>query len=83
VKKLAGYGHDDHPADDPEKAQLAWSVVALDDCDECGDLRIELTLEEVGAPGAGLVAHLSPDTARRLRALLAMALEEIGEQPDG
>jgi hypothetical protein len=82
VKKLAGYGHDDHPADDPEKAQLAWSVVALDDCDECGDLRIELTLEEVGAPGAGLVAHLSPDTARRLRALLAMALEEIGEQPD-
>ncbi len=83
MKKLAGYGHDDHPADDPEKAQLAWSVVALDDCDECGDLRIELTLEEVGAPGAGLVAHLSPDTARRLRALLAMALEEIGEQPDG
>lgn len=82
MKKLAGYGHDDHPADDPEKAQLAWSVVALDDCDECGDLRIELTLEEVGAPGAGLVAHLSPDTARRLRALLAMALEEIGEQPD-
>jgi hypothetical protein len=82
VKKLAGYGHDDHPADDPEKAQLAWSVVALDDCDECGDLRIELTLEEVGAPGAGLVAHLSPDTARRLRALLAMALKEIGEKAD-
>ena len=51
----------------PEKAQLAWSVVALDDCDECGDLRVELTLEEAGRPGAGLVAHLSPSTARRLR----------------
>jgi hypothetical protein len=82
VKKLAGYGHDDHPADDPEKTQLAWSVVALDDCEECGDLRIELTLEEVGGPGAGLAAHLSPETARRLRALLAMALKEIGEKAD-
>lgn len=82
VKKLAGYGHDDHPDDDPEKAQLAWSVVALDDCDECGDLRIELTLEEAGRPGGGLIAHLSPPSARRLRALLATALSDIGEQPD-
>jgi len=82
MKKLAGYGQDDHPADDPEKARLAWSVVTMDDCDECGDLRIELTLEETGRAGAGLVAHLSPATARRLRALLANALKEIGEKPD-
>jgi hypothetical protein len=82
VKKLAGYGLDDHPPDDPEKAQTAWAVAALDDCDPCRELRIELTLEEAGRAGAGLVAHLSPSTARRLRALLAVALTEIGEAPD-
>jgi hypothetical protein len=81
VKKLADYGRDDHPEDDPERAQVAWSVVALDDCDPCDDLRVELTLEEVGRPGAGLVAHLSPDTARRLVRALSSALREIGESP--
>ena len=25
VKKLADYGNDDHPPDDPERAQLAWA----------------------------------------------------------
>jgi hypothetical protein len=79
MKKLADYGLDDHPADDPDRAQVAWAVAALDDCDECGDLRIELTVEEAGKPGAGLVGHLSPDTARRLRAALATALKEMGE----
>jgi hypothetical protein len=79
MKKQADYGTDDHPAGDPERAQMAWAVAAMDDCDECGDLRIELTVEEVGNPGAGLVGHLSPDTARRLRAALARALTEIGE----
>ncbi len=82
VKKLAGYGLDDHPADDDDKAQTAWSVAVLDDCDACEEPRIELTVEEAGRPGAGLVAHLSPSTARRLRALLAAALKEIGEPPD-
>ncbi len=79
MKKLADYGLDDHPADDAERAQLAWAVAMLDDCDECDDLRVELTLEEAGSPGAGMVAHLSPETARRLRAALALALREIGE----
>jgi hypothetical protein len=79
VKKLADYGRDDHPADDAERAQVAWSVAAMDDCDECGDLRVELTVEEVGRPGAGLVAHLAPASARQLRAALATALREIGE----
>jgi hypothetical protein len=82
VKKLAGYGLDDHPTDDPDKAQLAWAVAALDDCDACGDLRIEVTLEEAGRPGTGLVAHLAPATARQLRSLLATALRDIGEPPD-
>ena len=82
MKKLADYGRDDHPEDDDEKAQLAWSVVAMDDCDECNDLRVELTVEEAGNPGAGLVAHLAPASARQLRAALALALREIGEPTD-
>jgi hypothetical protein len=79
VKKLADYGRDDHPADDPERAQVAWAVAALDDCDACNDLRVELTVEEVGRPGAGLVAHLSPETARRLAHAIETALRDIGE----
>jgi hypothetical protein len=82
VKKLADYGRDDHPAEDPERAQVAWAVAALDDCDECDDLRIELTVEEVGRPGTGLVAHLAPATARKLRSALTLALREIGEDAE-
>jgi hypothetical protein len=81
MKKLADYGIDDHPPDDPERAQIAWIVAAMDDCDECGDVRVELTVEEVGKQGAGFVGHLSPDSARRLRAALATALTEMGEAP--
>ncbi len=83
MKKLADYGADDHPAGDAERAQAAWAVALFDDCEACDDLRVELTLEEAGAPGRGVVAHLSPDTARRLRAALATALREMGESPDG
>jgi hypothetical protein len=79
MKKLAGYGHDDHPEDDDERVRLAWAVAAMDDCDACGDVRIELTLEEVDKPGTGLVAHLAPDSARALRAALVTALRETGE----
>ncbi len=79
MKKLADYGTDDHPADDPERVQAAWAVAILDDCEACDDLRVELTLEEAGAAGRGVVAHLAPDTARRLRAALATALREVGE----
>ena len=83
MKKLADYGTDDHPPDDPERAQAAWSVVLLDDCDGCEDLRVELTLEEAGRAGRGVVAHLAPTTARRLRAALATALRDMGEAIDG
>jgi hypothetical protein len=82
MKKLVEYGRDDHPDDDDERAQLAWAVAAMDDCDECADLRIELTVEEAGRPGAGLVAHLAPATARQLRGALGRALQEIGEALD-
>lgn len=50
-----------------------------DDCEGCGDLRVVLTLEEVGRAGQGVVAHLAPPTARRLRGALAAALAELGE----
>lgn len=79
MKRLADYGRDDHPGDDPERAQVAWAVVLFDDCDACGDLRVELTLEAASRPGTGVVAHLAPSTARRLRAALASALRDMGE----
>lgn len=81
MKKLADYGVDDHPPGDPERVQITWIVAALDDCLECEDPRVELTVEEVGNQGGGLVGHLSPDSARRLRAALALALREMGEDP--
>lgn len=79
VKKLADYGRDDHPSGDPERAQVAWSVAAFDDCDSCDEVRVELTVEEVGRPGTGLVAHLSPSTAKQLVRAINTALREIGE----
>jgi hypothetical protein len=72
---------DDHPADDDERPPVSWAVAVSDDCDACGmgELRVVLTLEESGRAGLGLVAHLSPDSARRLRVALSSALREIGE----
>jgi hypothetical protein len=81
MKKLADYGTDDHPPDDPERVRISWIVVAMDDCTECEDVRVELTVEEEGKNGAGLVGHLAPDSARKLRAALATALREMGEEP--
>jgi hypothetical protein len=82
VKKLVDHGLDDHPEGDDERPPVAWAVAVLDDCDGCDDLRVELTVEEVGRPGTGLVGHLSPATARRLRTALGSALRDIGEDPD-
>jgi hypothetical protein len=80
VKKLIEYGRDDHPEEeDGEKAQSAWAVAIMDDCPDCADVRVELTLEEVGRPGYGQIAHLSTGGARRLRAALGQALRELGE----
>lgn len=74
---------DDHPADDDERPPASWAVALSDDCDACGmgELRVVLTMEEVGRPGYGIVAHLAPDTTRRLRRALADALRELGEDP--
>jgi hypothetical protein len=72
---------DDHPDGDPERPPASWAVALSDDCEACGDgeLRVVLTVEESGRAGIGMVAHLAPATARRLRAALAAALAEIGE----
>jgi hypothetical protein len=72
---------DDHPADDEERPPVSWAVALTDDCDACGEgeLRVVLTLEESGRAGLGIIAHLAPDTARRLRAAIAAALREAGE----
>jgi hypothetical protein len=40
-----------------------------------------LTVEEAGRAGYGVIAHLAPDGARRLRVALADALKEVGEDP--
>jgi len=79
VKKSIDYAFDDHPDDDEERPRAAWSVAVLDDCEGCDDLRVELTLEDEGGSGTGVTAHLAPATARRLRAALAAALREVGE----
>ena len=82
MKKLVGQGFDDHADGDLDRARPSWALSVLEDCDVCGDARVELVIEEVGRPGAGLSAHLAPPTARRLRVDLARALREIGEPAD-
>ena len=73
---------DDHPPGDEDKPPSSWMVGLTDDCEACdGDLRIVLTVEDIGHAGSGVVAHLAPATARRLRIALADALRELGEDP--
>jgi hypothetical protein len=80
---------DDHPAsesdmppgwEDLDLQQVSWAVAISDDYDDASP-RVVLTTEEVGRPGTGLVTHLAPGTARRLRRALRDALVEIGEDP--
>jgi hypothetical protein len=76
---------DDHPAEPEElppgaddAALLSWAVAISDDYDDATP-RVVLTVEEVGRPGTGLVAHLGAEQVRRLRAALHDALREVGE----
>jgi hypothetical protein len=78
---------DDQPltaADLPDGAEdamlVSWAVAISDDYDDA-EPRVVLTVEELGKPGAGLIAHLSPDHVRRLRVALGDALREIGADP--
>jgi len=71
---------EDLPPSDDDVQRLSWAVAISDDYDDA-EPRVVLTVEEVGKAGAGLVAHLSPTIARRLRVALRDALREIGEDP--
>lgn len=78
---------DDYPMSDgdlPEGAEdatrVSWAVAISDDYDDA-EPRVVLTVEEVGSPGEGLIAHMTGDHARRLRLALRDALREIGEDP--
>jgi hypothetical protein len=68
------------PGEDGEFQRVSWAVAVSDDYDDA-EPRVVLTTEEVGRAGAGLVAHLRPDVARRLRVALRDALRELGEDP--
>jgi hypothetical protein len=70
----------DRPAGDEDAARLSWAISISDDYDDA-EPRVVLTVEEVGLPGEGLVAHLPPHLARRLRGAIHDALKEIGEDP--
>jgi len=77
---------DDYPATsadippglEDDLAPVSWAIAISDDYDDATP-RVVLTVEEVGRAGAGLVTHLSPAIARRLRVAIADALKEIGE----
>lgn len=70
----------DLPPGDEDAQQLSWAVAISDDYDDA-EPRVVLTVELVGAPGEGLIAHLTPDHVRRLRLALRDAMREIGEDP--
>ena len=80
MRRSIDFSLDDHEEDD-DRAQAAWSVILHDDCDGCGDIRIEILIEDMGNAGAGHSAHLTPDSARRVRAAIAAALHEMGADP--
>jgi hypothetical protein len=70
------------PEGDDDLAAISWAVAISDDYDDA-EPRVVLTVEEVGQAGRGLVAHLPPAIARRLRVALRDALREVGEEPGG
>lgn len=70
----------DIPPGVDDAVAMSWAVAISDDYDDA-EPRIVLTVEEVGRAGAGVVAHLEPSSARRLRIAVRDALREIGEDP--
>lgn len=75
------FSEDDLPpdADELDIQRVSWGVAISDDYEDA-EPRVVLTVEEVGNAGAGLIAHLSPAVARRLRLALRDALAEAGEE---
>ena len=68
----------DLPTGADDVAELSWAVAVCDDYDDANP-HVVVTVEPLGRPGEGLVAHLSPDHTRRLLRALTDALREIGE----
>ena len=66
--------------DEDELTAISWGVAISDDYEDA-EPRVVLTVEEVGRAGYGMVGHLNPTIARRLRVALRDALREIGEDP--
>jgi hypothetical protein len=77
MKKSIDFALDDHP-DGKELPGTAWAIAITDDCEGCADLRVVVTVEDRGAHGTGIAAHLSPASTRRLQAALDAALKELG-----
>jgi hypothetical protein len=80
---------DDHPfdpaadpvvAEDPDLQPVSWAIAISDDYDDT-EPRVVLTVDEIGRPGEGLVAHLLPTDARRIRVAIRDGLREVGEDP--
>ena len=69
---------EDLPQGLDDATPVSWGIAVCDDYDDANP-RVVLTVEEIGGAGAGLVAHLNPEHARRLRGALHDALREIGE----
>jgi hypothetical protein len=69
---------DDGSGDGDDLAPVNWALAICDDYEDATP-RLQLTVEEVGGAGTGLVAHLDAAAARRLRLALRSALREIGE----
>ena len=67
--------------EEDELTPISWAVAISDDYDDA-EPRVVLTVEEVGRPAEGLMTHLTPAVARRLRAAIHDALREVGEEPD-
>jgi hypothetical protein len=80
MRRSIADARDDHPEGDEERPPVSWAVALSDDCEGCGEgePRVVLTLEEIGRAGTGVVAHLAPASARRLRTALTDALRELG-----
>jgi hypothetical protein len=75
------FGPDDLPqGEDEDITALSWAVGISDDYEDT-EPRVVLTVEEVGKAGAGLVFHMLPEHARRLRVALRDGLREIGADP--
>ncbi|HEY7626240.1 MAG TPA: hypothetical protein VH761_04200 [Ilumatobacteraceae bacterium] len=71
---------DDVPPGEDDAMRVSWAVAISDDYDDT-EPRVVLTVEEVGLPGQGLIAHMAPEQVRRLRTALRDALREIGHDP--